>query len=199
MPPSWNLPGSLNLKVISSSFESLWHSLYTPLKLLDTSYNFIPRPCLIHHFPSPSSQGFSCGSAGKESTCNAGDLGSIPELGKSPGEGNSYPLRYSGLESVILDCTVHGVTKSRTQMSDFHFFPVLYLLLFGVLPTISTQGQSCLRWREYPFVQGHASFTGGHLLSDVEGWRPSTLVQIRSALRIVPTSELLEGWAEGSL
>ena len=41
------------------------------------------------------------GSIGKESSCNAGDLGSIPELGRSPGEGNSYPLQYSGLENSI--------------------------------------------------------------------------------------------------
>ena len=43
--------------------------------------------------------GFPCGSAGKESTCNAGDLGSIPELGRSPQEGKGYPLQYSGLEN----------------------------------------------------------------------------------------------------
>ena len=43
--------------------------------------------------------GFPCGSAGKESTCNVGDLGSIPGLGRSPGEGNGYPLQYSGLEN----------------------------------------------------------------------------------------------------
>ena len=43
--------------------------------------------------------GFPGGSAGKESTCNVGDLGSIPGLGKPPGEGNSYPLQYSGQES----------------------------------------------------------------------------------------------------
>ena len=43
--------------------------------------------------------GFPCGSAGKESTCNAGDLGSIPGLWRSPGEGKGYPLRYSGLEN----------------------------------------------------------------------------------------------------
>ena len=41
----------------------------------------------------------SCGSAGKEATCNAGDLGLIPGLGRSPGEGNGYPLQYSGLEN----------------------------------------------------------------------------------------------------
>ena len=43
-------------------------------------------------------KGFPCGSAGKESACNAGDLDSIPGLGKSPEEGKAYPLQYSGLE-----------------------------------------------------------------------------------------------------
>ena len=43
--------------------------------------------------------GFPCGSAGKESACNVGDLGSIPRLGRSPGEGKGYPLQYSGLEN----------------------------------------------------------------------------------------------------
>ena len=56
--------------------------------------------------------GFPCGSAGKESTCNAGDLGLIPGLGRSFGEWNSYPLQYSGLENPI-DYTVPQVTKSR--------------------------------------------------------------------------------------
>ena len=60
------------------------------------------------------------GSAGKESACNAGDLGLIPGLGRSPGEGNSYPLQYSGLEN-SMECIVLGVTKSRTRLSEFHF------------------------------------------------------------------------------
>ena len=49
--------------------------------------------------PIPVSLGFPCGSAGKESACNVGDLGSIPALGRSPGEGNSYPLQSSCLEN----------------------------------------------------------------------------------------------------
>ena len=57
---------------------------------------------------------------GKESACNVGDLGSIPGLGRSPGEGNRYPLQYSGLEN-SMDSVVHGIAKSRTQLSDFHF------------------------------------------------------------------------------
>ena len=49
--------------------------------------------------PTPVFLGFPCGSAGKESTCNAGDLGSIPELGRTPGEGKGYPLQYSCLRN----------------------------------------------------------------------------------------------------
>ena len=63
---------------------------------------------------------FPGGSAGKESTCKAGDLGSIPGLGRYPREGNGYPLQYSGLEN-SMDCIVHGVVKSQTQLSKFHF------------------------------------------------------------------------------
>ena len=58
-------------------------------------------------------KGFPGGSAGKESTCNAGDLGSIPGFGKCPGEEKGYPLQYSGLEN-SMDYIVHGVAKSRT-------------------------------------------------------------------------------------
>ena len=58
------------------------------------------------------------GSDGKESACNVGDLGSIPVLGRSPGEGNDYPLEYSDLENSMdrgaWETTVHGVTKSWT-------------------------------------------------------------------------------------
>ena len=67
------------------------------------------------------SSGFAnyCGSAGKESACDAGDLGLIPGLGGSPGEGKGCPLQYSGLENST-DCIVHGVAKSRTRLSDVH-------------------------------------------------------------------------------
>ena len=60
------------------------------------------------------------GSAGKESACNAGDLGSIPGLERSPEEGKGYPLQYSGLEN-SMDYVVHGVIKSRTRLSNSHF------------------------------------------------------------------------------
>ena len=64
--------------------------------------------------------GFSDSSVGKESACNARDLGLIPGSGRSAGEGIGYPLRYSGLEN-SMDCTVHGVTKSQSRLSGFHF------------------------------------------------------------------------------
>ena len=60
--------------------------------------------------PTPVFMGFPYGSAGKESACNVGDLGSIPGLRRSPGEGKGYPLQYSGLEN-SMDCIVHGVTR----------------------------------------------------------------------------------------
>ena len=66
--------------------------------------------------------GFSGGSDGEESACNEGDPGLSPGLGRSPGEGNGYPLQYSGLEN-SMDCIVHGVTKSQTQLSNFHSLP----------------------------------------------------------------------------
>ena len=78
------------------------------------------KSCLKSKLLIQTDMFFPCGSAGKESTCNAGDLGSIPELGRSPGEGKGYPLQYSGLEN-SMDCIVYGVAKHRTQLSDFHF------------------------------------------------------------------------------
>ena len=63
--------------------------------------------------PTPVFLGFPCGSAGKEATCNVGDLGSIPGLGISPGEENDYPVQNSGLEN-SMDCIVYEVVKSRT-------------------------------------------------------------------------------------
>ena len=72
---------------------------------------------------------FPRGSDGKVSAYNAGDLGSIPGWGRSPGEGNGNPLQDSCLENPMDGgawwATVHGVAKSRTRLSDFPFFPFL--------------------------------------------------------------------------
>ena len=64
--------------------------------------------------------GFPHSSVGKESTCNVVDLGLIPGLGRSPGEGKGYPLQYSGLENPM-NFIVHGVAKSQTQLSNVNF------------------------------------------------------------------------------
>ena len=82
--------------------------------------NYIMRTNVIKN--DHLSVGFPCGSVGKESACNAGDLGLIPASGRSPGEGKGYPLQYSCLENSIDRgawwATVHGVEKSQTQRSN---------------------------------------------------------------------------------
>ena len=71
-----------------------------------------------------SALNFPCGSAGKESSCNVGDLGLIPGLGRSPGERKGYPLQYSVLEN-SMNCIVHGVTKSQIPLGNFHSLTLL--------------------------------------------------------------------------
>ena len=76
----------------------------------------------MYHF-GKLQMGFPAGSEGKESTCNAGDPGSIPGSGRPPGEGNGYPLQYSCLENPmdqrsLARATVHGVEKNWTGLSD---------------------------------------------------------------------------------
>ena len=113
-----------------------------------------------------------CGSAGKESACNAGDLGSISGLGRSPGEGQSYPLQYSGLEN-SMDCIVHGVAKSRTRLSDFHFHTFsqsslsLLCLFTQLYPTLWPFGLSTLcQWG----FSGKDTGVGCHFLLQGSFW-----------------------------
>ena len=75
-------------------------------------------PWRRERLPSPIFLGFPCGSAGEESPCNAGDLGLIPRLGRSPGEGNGYPLQYSGVENSM------GFQRVRHDWASFtsHLF-----------------------------------------------------------------------------
>ena len=70
--------------------------------------------------PTPVFVDFPGGSDGKESACSVGDLGSISDLGRSPGEGKGYPLQYSGPEDST-ECIADGVAKNQTRLSDFHF------------------------------------------------------------------------------
>ena len=85
--------------------------------------------------------GFPAGSTSKESACNVGDLGSIPVLERSPGEGNGYPLQYSCLEK-SMDCIVQGVTNSRTWLSNFHSLELI------------EEFSPLLHWKE--FFLGHS-------------------------------------------
>ena len=88
---------------------------------------------------------FPCSSADKESTCNMEDLGSIPGLGRSPGEGKGYPLQYSGLEN-SMDCIVHGSQRVRHDWATFTFtFKVMLKILQARL-------QQLLNWK-LPDVQ----------------------------------------------
>ena len=69
--------------------------------------------------------GFPGGSDGKESVCNAGDLGLVPEMGRSPGEGNRYTVQYSCLEN-FTDKRSHVITKSQTRLSNTFTFIYIY-------------------------------------------------------------------------
>ena len=73
----------------------------------------------------------TCSSAGKESACN---VGSIPGLGRSSGEGKGYPLQYSGLENSMDYIQVHGVAKSRTRLSYFLIYYYYYLKCIVTIP-----------------------------------------------------------------
>ena len=89
------------------------------LSLTGNMFSMIVSCCFVIMDVTMKDKGSPCGSAGKESTCNAGNLGSIPGLGRSPGEGKGCPLQYSGLEN-SMDCIVHEVAKNWTQLNDFH-------------------------------------------------------------------------------
>ena len=117
----------------------------------------------MDRLPTSVFLGFTCGSAGKEFSCNVGDLGSVPGLGRSSGEGKKkYPLQYSGLEN-SMDFIVHGVTKSRTWLS-VHFLSLsLSHVWFLYDPTdYSPPGSSIymisqsriVEWVTIPFSRG---------------------------------------------
>ena len=74
------------------------------------------------NLPTPVFLGFPYGSADKGYACSAGDLGSIPGLGRSPGKGKGYLLQYSDLEN-SMDCIVHRIAKIQTWLSDLNLFP----------------------------------------------------------------------------
>ena len=83
--------------------------------------------------------GLPCGSAGKESTCNAGDSGSIPGLGRLTGEGKGYPLQYSGLEN-SMDCVIHGIRESDTAEQTVTFTFKYWSFSFSISPSDDYSG-----------------------------------------------------------
>ena len=99
--------------------NTLSHPKYSCPSMMELKQCLLPPPSCVCITDYAEDLGFPGGSAGKDSACNAGDLGSIPGLGRSPGEGHGNPLQYSGLENST-DCIVHGVAKSRTRLSNFH-------------------------------------------------------------------------------
>ena len=131
-----------------------------------------PRQDKLH---TPLFLGFPCGSAGKESACNVGDLGSTPGFGRSPGEGKGYPLQYSGLEN-SMNCIVHGVTESDTteQLSHSSFRAVsqeagVSLVAQWIrirLPAQGTRVQSSV-WEDSTFC-GQPSLLAPQLLSSCD-------------------------------
>ena len=97
-------------KGVIFSFLKFYNFTQTLFFLSVTQKNWImvvkPEICFKAAFSYP--KGFPSGSAGKESVCNVGDLGSISGLGRSPGEGKGYPLQYSGLENSMDYCSPWG-------------------------------------------------------------------------------------------
>ena len=113
---------------ISSHWVSVYSSISKGLRLDDCWCPFQPpkydRYCSFWaNFGD--TYGFPGGSDGKESTCNVGNPGLIPGLGRSAGEGKSYSLQYSGLEN-SMDCIVHRVAKSGTRLSNFQWRSVSF-------------------------------------------------------------------------
>ena len=105
-------------------FRVAWLTEASPLSLPSCSTAVSPHMSVTRSPLFMRTLGFPGGSDGKESTCNVGNLGSIPGLGRSPGEGNSYPLQYSFLKNSmdrgLWRATVHGIAKSQTQSTSVY-------------------------------------------------------------------------------
>ena len=130
---------------------------------------------------TPVTLGFPCGSVGKESACNVGDLGLIPGLGISPGEGKGYPLQYSGLENSI-DCIVHGVAKSWTwqklNWTDFYLWASLVAQMVKNLPAMQETWVRSLGWEGTlgESMATHSSILAWKIPRDRGTWRWRTTV-----------------------
>ena len=104
----------------------------------------------------------------RESACNAGDLGSIPGLGRSPLEGKGYPCQYSGLGN-SMECIVHGVAKTGTQLGDFHLSLGKKDITHVSSPTKAERGEAS---REGERLRGETS--GDREAREIREQRPLT-------------------------
>ena len=101
-------------------FGSFWPKMRARKREMSGKHHLVPSLLVLNLSVTLFFLGSPCGSAGKESTCDVGDLGLIPGLGRSSGEGKGYSLQYSGLENSMY-CVVSGVANSQIWLSDFHF------------------------------------------------------------------------------
>ena len=124
----------------SSVGEECWRSQFD---------SWVRMICWRDRLLTPVFLGFPCGSAGKEFSCNMGDLSSVPGLGRSSGEGKGYPLQYSGLENSV-DCIVHGVTKSHFYVS----IPIQDLICLIFVQILFQSVDKILQFSSY----GHVPF-----------------------------------------
>ena len=122
LPPT-SLP-RMELLSLALQADSLLSGASLIAQLVKSRPAMQETPWRRDRLPTPAFLGFPGGSAGKESACNVGDLGLIPGLGRSPGEGKGHLLQYSGLDNSI-DCRVHGVAESvTTERLSLHVFTV---------------------------------------------------------------------------
>ena len=117
----------------------LFNSLISAFMFIMSHFNLSFFACfavLVQFLKIAFTMGFPPGSVVKVPACNAGDLGLIPGSGRSPGEGNGNPLQYSCLENPMDGgawwATVHGVSKSRTRLSNFTFSLSLTSIHFSI-------------------------------------------------------------------
>ena len=129
--------------------------LKNPPATQETLVRFLEKiPWRRDRLPTPVFLGFPCGSAGKESACNVGNLGSIPGLGRSHGEGKGYPLQYSGLEN-SMDCSPWGHKKLDTT-EQLSLNASLVAQLVKNLPAMWETWVRSLNWED-PLEKGKAT------------------------------------------
>ena len=126
---TWKRPGLVTIIFCVYSGDHMVFLLWSVDKVNCIDCFFVIQPCIFKGLPG--------GSDGKESACSAGDLDLILGLGRSPGEGNGYPLQYSCLENftdkATWQATIHGVSKSQTQLSAYHLTHFHLVLNFSCI------------------------------------------------------------------